>query len=338
MSYKNTMKLFASNFMLVWKHLLYLFILLVIFTACVVPISKPVYILLKEGGAGGAIISIFKTAYNSPSELFLHISNVFKQIFSLVFSNFGNIYLSLIGLFFLAFLIPYILIQMSIFNLNSILYQKLSMNMDASYIQNGIKTLKHSFLFAISNILFSLPFFAMYVLLFYIFLKVSTTVLGSILGLVGLAALLIIFQSIKMSIFTCYTGYMVENNCSPFVAFGKGLALVVKNFWKVLSTSIILYLTIVFVIGFISIFTLLSGLIVLIPAAFVLLAIYNLVIYFNIKGERYYLGNNFIFNPIKYTVKQDDSVLNQTNIPEEPTEIRLKTPTVKKKNKKSKTK
>ena len=337
MSYKNTIKLFASNFMLVWKQLLYMFICLLIFSLCAISISTPLINILKSNGAGNEVISIFKTAYNSPSELFLYISNVFKHISSLIFNNFGHIYLSLIGLFFFGFLFPYFFIQMSFYNISSILYKKLSMNMDVNYFQNGIKTLKNSFFYAASNLLFNLPFFAFYILLLFIYLQIAKTILSSILGLVGLAALIIIVRSIKISIFTCYTGYSVETGSGQFKAFAKGFALTVKHFWKILSISIIINLTIIFVNGFIAIFTILSGLIVLIPATYVFLAIYNLVIYFSTRGERYYLGSNLIFNPVKYTVKQDEFI-NQTNIPEEPTEIQLTTTNMRKKYKKSKSK
>ncbi len=335
MSYKNTMKLFASNFMLVWKQLLYLFIVVVVFGAIAYSVSIPFIDLLKSCNAGEKFISIFKTAYNSPSELFLYVSNCFRGVFSLISENFGHIYLSLIGLFFFGFIFPFVLIQMSIYNINSILFQKLTMNMEANYFQNGVKTLKHSILYALTNILLNIPYFAILVLLFFIYLQIATTILGSILGLVGLSALLIILRSIKISLFTCYTGYMVEHSCSPFVAFGKGIVYLTKQFWKVLSTSIIMHLTIIFVISFIAVFTFLSGLIVLIPAAFILISTYNLVIYQNIKGERYYLGSNVIFNPVQYKVKTNES-LNQTNIPEEAIEISPKTKNTKKKCKNSK--
>lgn len=335
MSYKNTIKLFATNFMLVWKQLLFLFVTTLVFGICAYTVSTPIIELLRANGAGREIISIFKTAYNSPSELFLYISNVFKHIVSLISSNFGHIYLSFIGVIFLGFLFPYILIQMSYFNLGSILYQKLSMNMEVNYFQNGIKTLKHSFLYAVSNLLFGIPFFALLILFVYVYVQIATTIVSSILGLIVMAALFIVVRSIKLSLFTCYTGYMVEKNCSPFVAFGKGSIIALKDFGRVLSTSITVILTIILVNGFIAIFTFLSGLIVIVPASFVFVSIYNLVIYFNNIGERYYLGTNLIFNPVKYSVKKDE--VSTQNMPDEDAvEINSNTIAEEKKRKKTK--
>ena len=121
---------------------------------------------------------------------------------------------------------------------------------------------------------------------------------------------------------------MVDKNSNPFVAFGKGTIQSLKHFWKIMSQSVILTLTIIFVNGFICLFTFFSGLIVTIPATFVLLALYYLVVYFNIKGERYYLSNNMIFNPIKYKVKQDNFI--GSEIPEITKETELTTVVMKK--------
>ena len=129
---------------------------------------------------------------------------------------------------------------------------------------------------------------------------------------------------------------MVANNAKPFVAFGKGFIQVFKNFWKILSISIVLLLTIIFINGVITIFTFFAGLIVTIPSCFVIVSVYNLVTYFNIKGERYYLSNTIIYNPVKYTVKKDDYV--SISVPEATKEIQVTTTDMKKKYKKTKSK
>ena len=124
-------------------------------------------------------------------------------------------------------------------------------------------------------------------------------------------------------------GYMMEYDARPLLAIGKSLINVLRHFWKILSQSVLLCLTIIFVNGFITLFTFFSGLIITIPATFVTLSIYYLVVYFNMKGERYYISNNMIFNPIKYKVTQDNFV--ETEIPEISKETELTTVVMKKK-------
>ncbi len=335
MSYKNTMKLFASNFTLVWKQMAYLLCCMFIFTLCSYTIITPIIDLLAEQGIVEELKMLFNTVYSSPYEIGLRVSDSLKHIFSAIVNNFSKIYLNLIGVAFLCFIIPYILVQISMFNISSILQQKFTMNMDVNYIQNTLQTLKHSIRFSLANILFSLPFYALIFLGLELYLVAAKSFLSAIIGLVILSAVIIIIISAKLSIFSCYTGYIIEKKCDPFSAFGKSLTMVIKNFGKVFSISIILTLTIIFVNFFIALFTFFSGLIVTIPATFVLIATYNLVTYFNISGTRYYLSNSLIYNPAKYTVKKDDfdgSVLP----PEEVKEIQVTTIKMKKKyNKKT---
>jgi hypothetical protein len=334
MSYKNTVKLFVSNFDLVWKQLLYLLICAGIFALFFFTTLNPIASLLSNNGVFAEFKELIETVYSSPRELALMLSNCFKHLLNVLVSNFLSIWLQLIGLLILGILLPSILIQMSFYNLCAILHKKLTMNMNVSYIQSAIQNLGKSIKYAFANILFTLPFFALTILFVDIYLTTATSVVASIVGLIVLVAVMIIIHSIKISIFTYYVGYMVENNSSPFVAFGKGVVNVLKNFWKVISMSIIITLTIIFVNAFIMVFTFFSGLIIVIPATFVFLAIYYLVVYFNIKGERYYLAPNLIFNPVKRIIKQEDYI--KTTIPEETREIQVTTTVIKKKKNKSK--
>ena len=335
MSYKNTMKLFVSNFTLVWKQLAYLTICILLFSLCSSAMISPIVELLKENGINEDLKTIFNTFYNTPSEFALRLSDMFKHIINAILSNFSEIYWSLFGALVLCLFLPYMLIEMSVYNITSILGQKSTMNRTVFYNQNMFHTLKQSFRYALTNILLNLPFWAVIIVIFEVYLLVSTTILTSIIGLMVVFALLIILFAIKISIFSCYTAHMVENNSDPFVSFGKGIKLVFKNFWKILSISIVLILTIIVVNGFIALFTFFSGLIVTIPATFVLLSIYYLVTYFNIKGERYYLSETIIYNPVKYTVKKDDFV--SISVPEVTKEIDVTTTKIKKKYKKSNT-
>lgn len=335
MSYKNTMKLMASNFMLVWKQLLYLLICFMIFILSTYSTLNPIIELLKENNIIEEFKSMIDSVYNTPSAFALELSSVLKHSINVIFSNFGSIWDNLVAFILLGVLVPYILVQMSFYNITSILYQKLSMNMNVNYIQNGVRLLKSSLVFAFSSIVIGLPFLFIIVLLFEIYLALAYSTITAIFGLILLAALLIVTISMQISFYTYFFGYMMEYDANPLVAFGKSLINVLRHFGKVLSQSVILTLTIIFVNGFIALFTFFSGLFVTIPATFVLLSIYYLVVYFNMKGERYYLSANMIFNPIKYRVKQDNFLA--AEIPEETKETELTTVVMKKKKTSKKT-
>ena len=334
MSYKNTMKLFASNFALVWKQLLYLIVCLVIFLLGAYITGRPIVQVLRTNGIYDDFNKILATVYNSPSQFALSLSEILRHTFLVIFSNFSSLWLSIVGLILLCILIPYFLVQISFYNIASIIYQKISMNMNVGYIQNGIQNLWKSIKFALATIVINIPFLIFVFFLFYVYIMIATSVVLSIIGLIFLSALLIITFSVKITLFTGYIGYMIDKQSGAFAAFGKGSLISLKNFWKILSVSIIITLTIILVNGFITLFTFFSGLLIAIPATFVLLAVYYLVVYFNKTGSRYYLGDNFIYNPVKYTIKKDDfagTFLSDESKELESTEIKLK-------KKKSKTK
>ena len=133
MSYKNTMKLFASNFTLVWKQVLYLVICLLFFVLCSSTVVLPIINLLKANGVHSEIKIMIGTVYSSPSAFSLQLSTTLKHMIAVIFENFGSIAWSFFGTIILCVIVPYILVQMSFYNISSILYQKLSMNMNVNY-------------------------------------------------------------------------------------------------------------------------------------------------------------------------------------------------------------
>ena len=331
MSYKNTMKLFVSNFALAWKQLVYLFCCAVLFALCTYTLVTPIIDVLRAAGLGTQIRDFFSTIYSSPKSVSFQLSNVIELVFASIIGNMSKIYLNLIAAILLCIILPYILIQMSIFNMSSILHQKLTMNMEVNYIRNGISKLGESFRFALTNLLLSLPVIAITILLFYAYISFSTTILKSLIGLVVLSTFLIIIESIKIAFTTYYTGLVVADKQSPLKAFTKSIPVVLKNFWKLLGQSIVILLTVILINGVISIFTFFAGILFTIPATMMLICIFKIITYLNLSENRYYLSDSVIYNPLKYNVKKDDYVATFVS-PEETKEIT----TTKMKNKYSK--
>jgi len=96
MSYKNSMKLFASNFNFVWKQLVYLICCILLLAISSYTTIRPIISLLAENNIGAEFEVLFQSIYNSPNEIGLMVSNVIRDILLVVFRNFGEIYLSFI--------------------------------------------------------------------------------------------------------------------------------------------------------------------------------------------------------------------------------------------------
>lgn len=317
MSYKNTMKLFVSNFALAWKQLVYLLICAFLFGICSYTLISPVLTVLREAGLFGQVKNLMDAFYNNPKDIAMTLSEVVKLILTSIAANFSKTYLNIIFTLILCIIFPYVLYQASVYNITSVLHKKLTMNMDVSYTKNFISNFWKGIKFGFVSLLFSLPFFIINVLLIIAYLLIANTVLKAIVGLAVLSVLSLIVNSCKLTIFSHYTGSIVANDSNAFSTFLKSFPLAMKHFWRILGYSVIVILTSILINGVIGLFTFFGGLLFTIPATCVLMCIFKLVIFLNINGNRYYLSNSIIYNPQKYVVKKDDYV--STFIPPEET-------------------
>lgn len=317
MSYKNTMKLFVSNFALAWKQLVYLLICAFLFAICSYTLVSPVITVLREAGLFGQIKNLMSLFYDSPKDIAITFSEIVKLVLTSIAANFSKIYINIIFTLLLCIIFPYVLYQASIYNITSILHKKLTMNMDVSYTKNFISNFWKAIEFGFTALLFSIPFLVINILLIICYILIADTTLKAIVGLIVLSLLSLLINACKVTIFSHFTGSVVANETNAFSSFAKSFPISMKHFWKITGYSIIVILTSILINGVIGLFTFFAGLIFTIPATCVLLSIFKLVIFLNINGNRYYLSSSIIYNPQKYVVKKDDYV--STFIPPEET-------------------
>lgn len=334
MSYRNSMKLLTSNFSFVWKQLVYLLCCVVLLAVCSYTTIKPIISLLAENDIWSEFKNLFvDTIYNSPNEFAIQFCEIFKDAVRVVFNNFSQISVSFIFAVLLCICLPFILSQISTYNLSSIAYHKTTMNKNSRYSQNALTTFKPAMRYALANMILILPFLLINILFIAIYILLAKTLMSALLGLIVLSALLMINYSIKISIFANYTGLVISEPQNMFKAFGKSFGVVFKNFWKNFSTSLVVYLTIVVINAFVMVFTVVSGLIVSIPATYVFMSFYYIVSYLNSTGQRYYLSDTIIYNPVKHVVKKDDFVT--ITVPDVSNEEQVETTSLKRVYKKS---
>lgn len=333
MSYKNSMKLLTSNFNFVWKQLVYLICCSLLLAVCSYTTIRPIINLLSENNIISEFQNLFvHTIHSSPNEFATLFCEVIKDAIGVIINNFSKISVSLIFAVILCICLPFILSQISIYNLSSIAYQKTTMNKNSKYCQNALTTFKPAIKYALANIILTLPFLLINILCVAIYILLAKTIVSALVGLIVLSAILMINYSIKISIFANYTGLVISNPQNMFKAFAKSFGVVLKNFWKNFSSSLIVYLTIVVVNAFVMVFTFFSGLLVSIPATYLFMAFYYIVSYLNSTGQRYYLSDTIIYNPVKHIVKKDDFVT--ITVPDTSNEEQVETTSLKRTYKK----
>lgn len=304
MSYKNTMKIFSSNFSLVWKQVLYFCLCLVAFAVCTYYSTLPLINLFKDNYIDAELMALFDSFYARNMSVTSEFFAITRHVLDIISSNFREFFSYLLLVLLFAFLLPYIFFQMSYYNICSIIYKKLSMNMHVSYVQNMISTLKPAFIYAITNLILSIPFWCIYVLLFEIYIGFFNNFILRYLGLVAISGISIVLTAVRNSFTSMYVGTAVSTEEPAPVAFGNSMQYSLKNFFSILATFIVLELTFIVANGFIGVFTFLAGLLLSIPAVMVLQSTGFIVTYCNKTCQRYYINPNFIFNPVQHKVKK----------------------------------
>lgn len=308
MSYKNSFKLLTTNFDLVWKQLLYTLIVSLLTFGFGYWILVPTINLLKEQGVINEIANIFETLYTSPNEIAMAISTTANHFIDCIAINFENIWASVIGFFFMVIFVFRFLINMSTYNLTSLMHLKMTSFVSVSYTRNFITNIKQSFKYSLAKCVLSIPFIVSKILILTLYFKLSNSIFGIIFGLFLISLLLIIINSIEKTLHIGFAPNMIETplKAKPFKSFFAGNKIIFKRFFRNFSNTILLVISVLFINTFLGIFTIGAGLLITIPASMVIFAIFNLACYFASKGDKYYLNETAIIVP----VNKDNSKLN----------------------------
>ena len=296
MLYKNSLKLLSSNFSLVWKHLLYMLVSGLLTIGLVLLFAGPSVDCLKNSELSSTASNLLSTIYTEPQTIFAVIREIVYLFFSILGANFGSIWYSIIGLVIMGYLVPSYLCAIGEYNLASVSHKRMTSLLDVGYTQNMIASLRSSAGFAFVKMIARIPFDLLKLFFILLFFSFSNSFWASLLCLFFLSAILLLFHSIQTVFFSCYAPYMVEKGGNPFKGLYKSITLSFVKFEKVFSNAIILVLTCVFVNALLGIFTVFSGLLITIPATFVVGAFFSNVTYLSVKGERYYLSPSIIVN------------------------------------------
>ena len=90
MSYRNTMKLFVSNFALAWKQLVYFLICAFLFAVCSYTLISPVISILREAGLFSEIKNLITLVYDNPKDIAMTVSAIVKLVLTSIWTNFSK--------------------------------------------------------------------------------------------------------------------------------------------------------------------------------------------------------------------------------------------------------
>ena len=317
MRLKTTIKLFFQNLTMVWKLTLFKFIIFLVIMGLLSVSAMPIISKLNNSGFSELVYGLFDFSNFDFATLGERLSNIAKEFFYIIKTNWSNLKWSIILFFVIAtFLSPYLNALLDI-PTTDVLYGSMSCNakfgFGGRFISNLFTSIKYAFVKTIAAIFVNVIICSIFFGLMFIATKLK--VFAIIMPLFAIFVLLILL-SFKLTLFCCYAPTVVAKGYGVVNGLFKSLYFSFKNFWANYATAFALILLIVALNGFIILFTLFAGAFITVPTTYVLIAIFNMVIFYSSSGMFFYIGENNIIDNSKGVKRpeQQDTIKKLKNI------------------------
>lgn len=302
MIYKNSLKILFSNFDIVWKTILYYLLVFLITGGLCFLCINPIYKLLEDCG----IITGFLTIYSdflsnlNLTEFFVSLNELVEQLGLVLKDNLRVVWINFAGLGITIFFVRVFLNNLTIMaSCNSLHYYMGSMNKHGFYASFR-ETFGRNIKAQLACFLVMFPLDVIYIGLFVLCLKLFSisfvmSIFAIILIIVGFALLI----SFKYSLFAGWIPTMCVMNYGVFKSLKTSVKNMFRIFPKVFSNAFGIVVTIVLSNVLIGTFTFMVGLILTVPASYLLYSIFGMVVTYEGQGMRYYIDVYNVITPKK---------------------------------------
>lgn len=310
MLFKNSVKVFISNFNLVWKMILYFILGVLLCSGLLALFLNPVIRLIEDAGFFEKIIDLYSSFITSLnlSEAFQDLSIIFDEAWTFFVSNISQVWWNVVGSGVVIFFL-------------SVFYQSLSHLAVCNSLHLYIGSLTKQGFFAsfgdvfvknlrlqICRYLVDLPLSLMYIGLFLASLKMFRhNVYLDLLAVVVIVVGFVVLMAFKMMLFSSWAPTMTVMNYGVFKSLRVSLKMNFRRFGRVFSGCIAIVLGLLVLNMFLGLFTFFVGLILAIPVSFIIYNAFGMVCVYEGQGMRYYVD---IYNVITPNKKEISDKLN----------------------------
>lgn len=302
MIFKNTFKLLFSNFSLTYKTFIYKLIILLLALGLAGTIATPFLMHLVEIDFFSYVVNQFALMVQNINigNIFIGFRNIFLEIATIFQSLNTELLINAIISICSFFVVYGLLGGVSELAVIDCLNSSLSSKTKLSFFKSLISKIFKSFLMTIIKFVLSIPYIICVYLIFH-FGFISYAQFGS-LGLILVPMLMfivfILITSIHLSLITGFSPSIIVNDEGVFKSLFIGFKAIKKKYFKVLSTSLMICLSLAILNLFVAVFSFFAGLIITIPISYVVVCLFKIVSYYECNGMRYYVGEN-IRTPLK---------------------------------------
>lgn len=295
---RNTFKLLGNNFVVVWKQLLYMFIISLITVGLSALLALPVINLVRSTGWFGDFDEFISLFYTNPSMVAEGFRILSTDLWRLLFDNIAGYWLNYILILVILLFLIKMFFSISYYSIGCLIDGKMSAFASYSYTNKLVSNLRENISYSFFNYLCSIPFFFLYLLFGYIYGKLANNLISAVVMLPLLAMVFVVIRSVKITLLAGMLPAMISDGVKGSSAASVGFRRTIPKFWKTFSSSLVLVLVEFVLVLVFGIFTLGVGLVVVLPLIPVLETIFSFIVYYTSTKKRYYLNENLIVNPL----------------------------------------
>ena len=294
----HSIKQLFSNFMLLWKLIVYYLICVAVvallYFFAVAPVVAPLVDKILETGIvdDAYKVAVHYISMNPEIETSIAVLNETAKDVSGIFLEYASSFtLAYVLLALLVFVWRFITLLKEI-PLIELVKERMSTRQKGFFTGLMIQNLGRSSIYALTTMLFTVPLDAILGVLTYFIAKLFIGWLG-VFGVFFGAIVLVILLSAKSTLFALCLPNVNETK-KPFKGFLQGVALSARNFWRIFLYQIPFMLLILFAVTAFTFFTFGAAFWFMIPVAVLLSAIFREVLFFSAQKRNFYVDSDTI--------------------------------------------
>lgn len=298
MGIRNGTRVFAGNFILVWKHLLYMIFTTLATVALFMVSSIKIWEMLKSLGWVESFNNMLEMVYVSPADFAGKFSSVATELFFALKNNFGFMWPSYLLSVGTVLFVPAFLSNVGQYALGAVLYNRTKSLLNKSYFTTLVSTLGRSSLYALLKIAVSLPFLVLLLASGYCYGVLANNWLNATLLFPIFITVVVLILSARYSLLIGFLPEAQGGEGSIWAAFSRALDEYTKEYPKKLLHYFALFILEFGLVLFISVFSVGVGILIALPSVTLLNLGCSFAVYYAQRGENYYAGEGIIIKPI----------------------------------------
>ena len=302
MMYKNSFRILFSTANLIWKVMLYFIVVGAVIGGLTYVSALPIINVLGGANFFTNLNDIFVSFFSNLnlSELFVNLREIIKDFVTIISQNINSLMLYIILFIFMLVILGSFLKGLYSAICGGVLYNSMSNNIKQPFISSFRANLVKAIKLELARLTIILPVnVATAVIMYYMF---TLTTFGGVMYILAPFLIMLVYViliALKTTFFAGWMPALFVINAKTYPALFKGFGVIHRRFWNIFATSIALMLTVLTVNLFVGIFTLSVGLLITIPASYMLFVIFEMVSFYMARGIRFYIDSETIFEPKK---------------------------------------